>query len=327
MVAKLGAATVTRRIGTAQAARLACALALAGSLVVAASPVYAGLGAGRALAGFGLGLTAVAGPVLAKELGGVRLVGVFGGAITLGVAAALGVGSLMRAVGIDWRLDFLVAAAVAAAGLVTVPSGQGAAPVASGSVLALLRRSASQASAWRLELLFTTALGVPYVLGIWLVPYLTREAGAAAELAGLLSVALYVLIALLRPEGARLDADGRSPGVLGGLAPIGAGAGVALLAVSGQVPALVAGALLAGAGFALPYALMYDEAQRLFPEARVAAVGLLSVGGNILPLALLPLVGAAIEAGRGEVALCGLAVLPVLAGLANLRPVVSAASA
>jgi len=67
---------------------------------------------------------------------------------------------------------------------------------------------------------------------------------------------------------------------------------------------------------------MYDEGQRLFPEARVAAIGLPSVGGNFLPLAVVPAVGAAIGAGHGELALLALAVIPLIAGLANLRPAV-----
>ena len=128
-----------------------------------------------------------------------------------------------------------------------------------------MRRSATSWSAWRIELLFTTALGVPYILGVWLVPYLTRDAGVSSGLAGLLSVALYVLLALVRPEGARLEARGMPAGAIGGLAPLAAAAGLLLLALDGAVPVLVAGALLAGAGFAIPYALMYDEAQQCTP--------------------------------------------------------------
>jgi hypothetical protein len=78
--------------------------------------------------------------------------------------------------------------------------------------------------------------------------------------------------------------------------------------------------VLAGIGFAVPYAAMYDEAERLFPQARVAAVGLFSVGANVLPLAVMPAAGAAIGAGRGELAMIALAAITVAAGLANLRP-------
>ena len=323
LVAKLWSAAVTRHIGTARACQLACALALAGSVVAALAPEYWVLGVGRVVSGVGLGLAIVAGPVLAKEAGGVRLVGLFGAGVQLGVAGALAAGSVMRGAGVDWRVDFAVAAVAALLALVALalaPRSEERAEIPSGSVLALVRRAATSWSAWRIELLFTTALGVPYILGVWLVPYLTEDAHVSSELAGLLSVALYVLLAFVRPEGARLEARGLPAGALGGLAPLAAAGGLLLLALDGAVPVLIGGALLAGAGFAIPYALMYDEAQRLYPEARVAAVGLLSVGGNVLPLAVLPVLGAAIENGNGELAFAALAALPLLTGLVNLRP-------
>ena len=90
MVAKLGSATVARHIGTARACQVACLLALVGSLVSALAPEYWVFATGRVISGLGLGLAIVAGPVLAKEAGGVRLVGVFGAGVTLGVAFALG---------------------------------------------------------------------------------------------------------------------------------------------------------------------------------------------------------------------------------------------
>jgi hypothetical protein len=67
---------------------------------------------------------------------------------------------------------------------------------------------------------------------------------------------------------------------------------------------------------------MYDEASRLFPRARVAAVGLFSVGGNLLPLAVTPAIGAAISSGDGDLAMLLLAGIALVAGLANLRPAV-----
>jgi predicted MFS family arabinose efflux permease len=320
VAAKLGAAGITGRMGADGAARLACAAAILGNVLLALSPIYLGLAAGRLLAGIGLGLALVLGPVLARQAGGVRMVGTFGGSVMFGVAAALGAGSLMRGAGLDWRLDFVLATLVAILALTLLPATAGA-TVPSGSVLAIFRRATRRLAAWRLELLFTTALGVPYVLGVWLVPYLTTEIGLGAGAAGVLGVTLYVLTTLLRPEGARLDAEGRSTAALAGLAPIVAAAGLVLLAIAGDLALSLVSVVLIGVGFAIPYATMYDEAQELFPGARVAAVGLFSVGGNVLPLVVMPSVGAAIAAGHGEAALLGLAVVPLLAGLANLRPV------
>jgi predicted MFS family arabinose efflux permease len=321
VVAKLGAARLTERIGSGGAARTGCLAAVAGNAVVAASPVFAGIAAGRLLAGFSLGLTLVMGPVLARKAGGVRLVGLFGGSVTIGTAAGLGAGSLMRGAGIDWRLDFVLAALVAVVALAALPAAASV-EITGGSVLALARRSARRLPAWRLEFLFMTALGVPYALGVWLVPYLTEDAGFSAGLAGALGFVLFAMAAVMRPEGSRLEAEGRSLRLLGGVAPMIAASGMVLLAVTGSPVTAIAGVALAGIGFAIPYAAMYDEAERLFPEARVAAVGLFSVGANLLPLAVTPPIGAAIGSGDGDLAMLALAAISLAAGLANLRPAV-----
>ncbi|HLM31345.1 MAG TPA: hypothetical protein VK326_06760 [Solirubrobacterales bacterium] len=52
-------------------------------------------------------------------------------------------------------------------------------------------------------------------------------------------------------------------------------------------------------------------------------MGLFSVGGNLLPLAVTPAIGAAIASGDGDLAILLLAGISVLAGLANLRPAVA----
>lgn len=321
VVAKLGAARLTDWIGSGGATRSACVAAIAGNLLIAASPVFAGIAAGRLLAGYSLGMTLVMGPVLARKAGGVRLIGLFGGAVTIGTAAGLGLGSLMRGAGIDWRWDFVLAALVAGLALVTLPAATSV-EITSGSVLALARRSARRLPAWRLEFLFMTALGVPYVLGVWLVPFLTEDAGFSAGLAGVLGFALFAMAAVMRPEGSRLEAEGRSLSLLGGVAPMVAAAGLLLLAATDSPGTAIAGVALAGTGFAIPYAAMYDEAERLFPEARIAAVGLFSVGANLLPLAVTPPIGAAIGSGDGDLAILALAAISLAAGLANLRPAV-----
>ncbi len=322
VIAKLGAARLTRALEPGGAARAACLCAVGGNALIAISPLVAGVAAGRLLGGISLGLALVLGPVLARQAGGVRLVGLFGAAITVGTAAGLGSGALLRALGVDWRIDFVVAAVIALVPLAAL-SSPARGEVQAGSVLGLARRSATNLAAWRLELLFMTALGMPYVLGIWLVPYLTRDAGLAVGFAGLLGVTLYLASTVLRPAGARLDARGTSLGLLGGIAPMVAAAGLALIALVDSDAATVVGVLLAAVGFAIPYAAMYDEAVRLFPEARIAAVGLLSVGGNLLPLLVTPVIGSAIASGDGDLAFLLLAAVSLTAGLANLRPAVS----
>ena len=320
VVAKFGVAALCRRIGAGAAARLTCLAGFAGNVCVAVSPGFAGVAVGRALTGVGLGLALVLGPVLARQVGGVRLVGLFGGSVTVGVAAALGIGSALRGAGVDWRLDFVLAAIVALAALAALPR-VAAVEITSGSVLALARNVATSVPGWRLELLFLTGIGVPYVLGVWLIPFLTTDAGLSSVLAGALGVLLFALSAVMRPEGARLEAEGRSLALLGGVAPMIAAAGLAVLAFAEAPLPAVGGVALAGIGFAIPYAPMYDEAQRLFPDARVAAIGLFSVGGNVLPLVVMPPLGAAIAAGNGDLALLALAAVSAVAGALNLRPV------
>jgi predicted MFS family arabinose efflux permease len=319
VIAKLGSARLTKRFGAGGAVRTSLLAAVAGNAIIAASPIFAGVAAGRVLSGISLGLALVLGPVLARATGSVRMIGLFGASVTLGTAGALGAGAAMRAAGIDWRLDFVLAAGLAAGALAAMPD-PGEAEVTSGSVIGLARRSVRRLPAWRLELLFMTALGVPYVLGVWLIPYLTDDVGFSAGLAGALGIVLFAMAAILRPEGARLEADGTSLSLLGGIAPLIAAAGLILLAFSDLAVVAVAGVILAGIGFAVPYATMYDEAARLFPDAKVASVGLFSVGANVLPAVVTPFVGAAIAADRGELAVLALAGLTIAAGLANLRP-------
>lgn len=320
VAAKLVVAGAIGRFGTPTVARVCCLAALVGNLMIALSPVALGVGVGRFLCGGALGLALVLGPVLARASGGAKQVGLFGASVTFGTAAALGVGSLMRSAGVDWRFDFLLAAVVAAVALAALPVGIRA-EVSSGSILALLRRNEGRVRALRLELLFVATLGVPYVIGVWLVPYLTEDVALSAGAAGVLAATMYVTVGLLRPEGARLEAGGASRVLLGGVAPLVAALGLALLAWQG-VPAVVAlGVVVAGIGFAIPYAAMFGEAHGLYPDAGMAGVGLLSVGANLLPALLLPPVGSAIESGRGDLGILALAAVSLVAGLANLRPV------
>ena len=67
---------------------LGAALCTIGNLIFAVSPSLVGLVIGRAVAGFGVGIAVVAGPVFARATGGVERVGLFGAAVQLGIVAA-----------------------------------------------------------------------------------------------------------------------------------------------------------------------------------------------------------------------------------------------
>jgi MFS transporter, DHA1 family, putative efflux transporter len=109
------------RIGVVRATAFAAGVMLAGHVLFAVSPAFAGLLAARIVVGAGTGLALVAGPVMARELGGVRLLGLLGGAITLGIAMALGLGSTLEDAGVSWRIGFVISAAVCALPLLVLP--------------------------------------------------------------------------------------------------------------------------------------------------------------------------------------------------------------
>jgi hypothetical protein len=83
---------------------------------------------------------------------------------------------------------------------------------------------------------------------------------------------------------------------------------------------VLAAVILMGAGFALPYAVMMIEGQWLFPAVPVAPISLLVLFANAVPIAAIPVVGAALQGGDGEEELLALAALVAVAGLLNLRP-------
>src|SRR5262245_38891618 len=121
MVATPLVVPLAARVGVVRATAIATAAMSAGHVMFAVSPAFGGLIAARILVGAGAGFALIAGPVIARELGGVRLLGLFGGAITLGIAVALGLGSALEDVGASWRAGFVVSAAVCALPLLMLP--------------------------------------------------------------------------------------------------------------------------------------------------------------------------------------------------------------
>lgn len=61
-------------------------------------------------------------------------------------------------------------------------------------------------------------------------------------------------------------------------------------------------------------------ARWLFPAEPVAPLSLLTLLTNAVPIAAIPIVGSALEAGGGELAFGVLAALVAVAGLLNIRP-------
>ena len=306
------------RVGIVRASAIAAAVMSAGHVLFALSPAFAGLLVARTVVGAGAGLALIAGPVLARELGGVRLLGLLGGAITLGIGAALGLGSVLDNAGVSWRAGFAISAVVCALPLLVLPSPLAArqAPRPGRAfVIAALRTAA----VWRLAALFVAANGVPLIVSAWLVAYLTRDAHVRAAAAGGLAFLLFGLTTLVRPLGARLPSSRRRFATLAAGGSLIAAAGLVALAASRSLPLSVAAVVLMGAGFALPYAVMVDAAGRLFPGQATATLALIQTGPNVVPIFVIPLIGSALAGQSARWAFILVAAFVASAGIANLR--------
>jgi MFS family permease len=319
VVATLLAPPLAKRIGVAGAARLGCILCGAGNVLFAASPWFAGLVAGRALVGGGLGLALVLGPIFAREFGGVRLLGVFGAGVTLGMAAALGVGSVLEDAGVEWRVAFVLSAFVGVVAIPFLPARmESEAPQRhTGGLLGEMFRSAGL---WRVALVYVGSFGVQLIVGAWLIHYLTEGDGMAISLAGLLAFVMFGVSAAARDLGGTLSARGVSPVILVGVAPLLATIGLVMIGIDRSFAIALPAVVLMGIGFSTPYAVMMDEAQRLFPQQPLAPITVLQLAANAIPMVVIPLVGAALAAGSGEAALLALGAFVAIAGVANFSP-------
>lgn len=319
------AAPLGKRIGLRQGLWLACLLLVAGNVVIALSPAFAGVAVGRALPGIGFALVNVFGAVYAQQAGGIRLIGVFGASIQLGIAGALAVGSGLAALDVDWRAGFAVSALLGAAALVAIPPRQvdpavpkAPAPAPAPSDAGFLRVAVRHARVYRLALLFIAIYGVPMVLGAWLVEYLVRDGGLGTALAGSLAFLLFALSAAARILGASLQRRGLPHVALTGSLALAA-AGMAAVAVAPSMPIALVAVIALALGFAIPYATMLTEAQQLFPAAPSEPVALMALASLIVPIAVIPPIGDALERGGGESALLLLAALLAVATVLNLR--------
>ena len=144
-------------------------------------------------------------------------------------------------------------------------------------------------------------------------------------MAGLLAFMMFGFSALARDLGGTLSVRGVSPVVLVGIAPLLATAGLVMVAIDRSFAVALPAVVLMGIGFSTPYAVMMDEAQRMFPQQPLPPITVLQLAANALPMVVIPIVGAALAAGSGEAALLALAAFCCLGGVANLKPAVSPA--
>jgi predicted MFS family arabinose efflux permease len=322
-VGSLVGAAVARRIRVMVGIWTCCVLSIVGNLVFAAGDSVGVLAVGRVFAGLGFGLAAVFVPAYARAVGGVRMVGLFGAGLTLGVAAALFLGSVLEGADVSWRVAFLITAALAAVALPILPNERVEIQRTASEGEGLAREALSNQAWWRVQLLGLTTLTIPLVVGAWLVHFLITGYGMSAAEAGALAFGLFGLSAVMRDIAGRLTASGASPSmlVIVGLA-LGAG-GLVLLGGGDSTVVAVLSLVLMGVGLSLPYPLYYDEAERVLPDRPIGSLGLMQVGTGIFPIPVIPLLGAALAGGDAELAFAGLAAVTLLTLLLNATPPVA----
>jgi Na+/melibiose symporter-like transporter len=271
-------------------------------------------------AGVAFGLAAVFIPTYARVMGGVKMVGLFGAGLTLGVAASLFLGSIMEGAGVDWRVAFVITALLSLIALPILPNEEVHVERTASEGEGLAREALANQAWWRVQLLGIATLNLPLIVGAWLVHYLVTGYGLSAAAAGAFGFALFGISAVMRDVAGRVTAAGAGPSML---VIVGLGIGAAGLVLLGQgsspAIALVAIALM-GVGLSLPYPLYYDEAERVLPDRPVGSLGLMQVGAGIFPIPVIPLFGAALASGDADWAFAALAGFAVLTLLLNARP-------
>jgi predicted MFS family arabinose efflux permease len=319
-VGSLVGAALARRIRVLSGIWASCLLSVAGNVLFAAGDSVAVLAAGRVLAGLAFGLAAVFIPTYARVMGGLKMVGLFGAGLTLGVAAALLLGSILEGAGVDWRVAFVITAALAAIALPILPNEPVEVQRATSEGDGLAREALGNQAWWRVQLLGIATLNLPLIVGAWLVHYLITGYGLSAALAGGIAFALFGISAVMRDVAGRITAAGAGPSMLVvvGLA-LGAGGLVLLGQGSSASVALVSVALM-GVGLSLPYPLYYDEAERVLPDRPVGSLALMQVGAGLFPIPVIPLFGAALASGDADLAFAALGAFALLTLILNARP-------
>ncbi len=318
--ASLAGAELARRIRVLQGIWACCLLSVAGNALIAVGDSFAVLAAGRVIAGLAFGLAAVFIPAYARAMGGLRMLGLFGAGLTLGVAASLFLGSILQGEGVDWRVPFVITAALGLVAMPILPNEQVPVKRAASEGEGLVREALTSGTWWRIELLGNATLNIPLIIGAWLVHYLTTGDGMSAAVAGALSFMLFGISALMRDLAGRWSAAGVSTSLLVVLGLGLAAAGLVLLGQGRSVGLVAVAIALVGVGLSLPYPHYYDAAERVLPDHPIGGLGLLQVGAGIFPIPVIPLFGAALASGDADLAFGALAAFTLLTGALNARP-------
>jgi MFS family permease len=165
-----------------------------------------------------------------------------------------------------------------------------------------------------LGLLQAATFGLAVVAGNWVVPLLERQ-DASATVAGALGGLILLAGIVTRPLGGGLTLRrpaGRGRLLVGSLTAVAAGS--LLLAAGGPTWLSGLGALCLGLAAGLPFAALFEAAQRLRPDAPGAAVALVNTCAISAVLVGTPLAGLAFDLpGDGRVAFAAIAGLALAA--------------
>src|SRR5439155_12755596 len=213
-IGSLAGAALARRVRVLSGIWACCVLSVIGNVIFAVGDSFAVLATGRVFAGLAFGLAAVFVPAYARVMGGVKMVGLFGAGLTLGVAAALLLGSILHGAGVDWRVAFWITAALAVIALPILPNEDVPVKRAASEGEGLAREALTNQAWWRIQLLGIATLNLPLIVGAWLVHYLITDVGMSAAGAGILSFILFAISAAMRDIAGRLTAGGASASVL-----------------------------------------------------------------------------------------------------------------
>jgi MFS family permease len=298
LTAQLPAGMWSDQYGSRAVALGACIAAMAGNLILLQGADYGLATLGRLVVGLGSGARFVAGFDLVRAGGGgTVLQGAFGGATMAGGGLALMVlPALTDAT--SWRAPYWTALLLALVAALPVYAAGGLRPVGRAARGVLRDRSLLPVG-----VLHAATFGLAVIAGNWVVTLLERD-GASPGTAGVLGGLVLLAGILTRPIGgalARRAGPVRRQLVAGSL--VAASAGAILLAASGPLWVAGIGALALGLAAGLPFAAIFDAAQRIRPDAPGAAIALVNACGVLTILIGTPLAGLAFDVpGEGAVA-------------------------
>lgn len=309
LAAQLPAGIWSDRVGPHRVALAACACAAVGNAVLLADDEIALGIVGRLVVGLGSGAGFIAGLDLVRSGGGGPVLhGVYGAATMAGGGLALViVPPLTDAT--SWRATYVAALALALAAAVPTALVRGLHRVGPST-----RGVLGDRRLLPLGVLQAASFGLAVVAGNWIVPLLERQ-DASSAVAGALGGLVLLAGIVTRPLGgaaAHRRPRRRDALLVGSLAAVAVGS--LLLAAGGPTWLSGLGALCLGLAAGLPFAAIFDVAQRLRPDAPGAAVALVNACAILAVLVGTPLAGIAFGLpGDGRLAFVAIAALAAAA--------------